>query len=34
VARVIFDHRHLRAYDEDPKTHELDTAKVVAQMKA
>jgi hypothetical protein len=22
---IIFDHPHLRAYDEDPKTHEVDT---------
>src|SRR5262245_4150907 len=22
---IIFDHPHLRAYDEDPETHEVDT---------
>ena len=21
---IVFDHPHLRAYDEDPKTHEVD----------
>jgi protoglobin len=30
---IIFDHPHLRAYDEDPKTHEVDSdyAKAVAK---
>jgi hypothetical protein len=30
---IIFDHPHLRAYDEDPKTHEVDAdyAKAVGQ---
>jgi hypothetical protein len=30
---IIFDHPHLRAYDEDPKTHEVDTeyAKAIAK---
>jgi hypothetical protein len=30
---IIFDHPHLRAYDENPKTHEVDTeyAKAVAK---
>src|SRR5690348_11886558 len=27
---IIFDHPHLRAYDEDPKTGEVDTAYTAA----
>ena len=30
---IIFDHPHLRAYDEDPKTHEVDTSYTAAVAK-